>query len=246
MWTKVTFKSGSALSRISVVLLGGLLVLGAIPRLVRSSETPVPSRIKGWQRLQSFFNQENTPPGGGHRGSRPVGSFCMISPQADHVLWHRTPLLVWQGYPTVGIRPEADEVDVLWQATASDELVGVDAGVFQAAYSGAPLVFETIYEGLLYTIDPNSPALKFPFQIMDEAQHAFHAAELTLLEQELGSANADPEALALAKATYFIEHELPSDALQVLFSVQEPSAGFAERRLSLTDAICAAPDEVRE
>lgn len=234
----LTFQSGSVLCRIGISVLGSLLVSGLAPGLAQVPETAIQPTTRGWQRLQNFFNRENPPPKGGDRGSRPTMNLCLISPQAGRPIWHRTPLLIWQGYPTVGIRTQ-DDATVLWQATIPESSdPDTDIVIFHTVYSGAPLAFETVYEGLLYTIDPSSPAVRVPFQTMEAAQYAEHAANLAMVQQEVAAADPDEESLALAKANYFVEQNLPADALQALFSVRAPSATFSEKRSELAEMTC--------
>ena len=228
--TRALKRLGVGVGALGVVGLGWMGT--AFPQ---SSGLSAPTSSLSWQRIREFFSQENEDKGeGANRGSRPVVRLCLVSPRQAQTIWHRSPVLVWQGYSTVGVRLQDDAENVVWKETASEK----DTGVYRAFYQGEPLQFGEDYDWLFY-IGETSPAIWFPFQIMAADIHEQHAAELAARQRELESEGADAEAIALAKAMYFVENDLPSDALQVVFAVGEPSAGLVETREALVEEVCA-------
>ena len=61
------------------------------------------------------------------------------------------------------------------------------------------------------------------------------------LEAELDSEGVSEEEMALAKAEYFLEAELPADALQAVFAVSEPSEDLIKTQETLIQEVCV-PD----
>lgn len=189
----------------------------------------------GWQRIRDFFRQEGEDRGAGNNGgSRPMAGLCLVSPASAQVLWHRNPVLVWQGYSTVGIRPLGEDDQVLWKETDHEKA----SEVYQAYYPGEPLELGQGYEWLFY-ISQREPARWFPFEIMATEQHELHGAALEGLQQELAAGGASEAEVALAKAEYFVDHDLPGDALQVMFAVNEPSEELVAAREAVIEELCS-------
>ncbi|MBE7385094.1 MAG: hypothetical protein F6J95_027240 [Leptolyngbya sp. SIO1E4] len=219
--------------------LGVFSVIGwgwAETALSQPSETSSPAISLSWQRIREFFSQENDDPGsGGNHGSRPPVGLCLVSPRQGETLWHRNPVMVWQGYATVGVRLQGDGETVLWKETASEP----ETDVYRAYYQGEQLQLGEEYEWLFYIISQGSPAIWFPFEVMAADMYEQHAAELAALQSELEAEGADEEAIALARANYFLDNGLSSDALQAVFAVGEPSEALLETRAALVEEICA-------
>lgn len=190
--------------------------------------------VAPWQQIYNFFFQENDPPNdGANRGSRPIAGFCLLSPDLGQSVWHQEPMLVWQGYPMVGIRLQG-EATPLWQ----DAIAAPATKAYRVAKPELLLNPGQTYEWLFYIIDPNAPALQVPFQVMDQAARARHNVELTAIQNKLTTETADESALALAQADYFIANNLPADALQVIFSVEEPTPELLEMQTVLVQTLC--------
>lgn len=199
------------------------------------------SLASGWQRIVAFFAEENEDRRrSNNNGSRPGNGVCLISPPHQQVLWHREPLMLWQSTEThIGIRPQGAEDRVLWRATATASEVGVDTyqDIYQASYAGVPLEPEETYEWLFY-INPERPSFWFRFELMGAMDYAQHAVELGALLAPLAAAEAGAEEIALAKAGYFLDNNLPADALQVVFAVSDPSSELLEAQAALVAEIC--------
>ncbi|MGG6238393.1 hypothetical protein ACQ4N7_07105 [Nodosilinea sp. AN01ver1] len=65
------------------------------------------------------------------------------------------------------------------------------------------------------------------------------AADLEQITAELTHEQADAEAIAQAKANYFLKNELLADALQILFTVEDPSAEVVTARNALVTDLCS-------
>jgi hypothetical protein len=80
---------------------------------------------------------------------------------------------------------------------------------------------------------------------MDDDTYAQIAAELETLEAALAAENADAETSALARANFFAEQELASDALQELFAVAEPSPEMQQRQAEVVEMFCSDEQPVQ-
>jgi hypothetical protein len=187
--------------------------------------------------LLDWFRRERDYPGEGSSGiSR--GPICAISIQEDNVIWNTTPLLVWQGnlFPKIAIREDGEPLP-LWMETATDN----ETGIWRLTFPETPLQPGTQYELLFYLMhisDPDSPTQLVRFQVMDGEERERISSGLEDLETELDSEGASEEEVALAKAEYFLEAELPADALQAIFAVSEPSEELLATQEALIQEIC--------
>ena len=204
-----------------------------------------PSQLRMTQALNdrlaailNFFKQEHNDPGRNSPGiSR--GPVCAISLSREVVIWNTRPLLAWQGrsFPTIGIR-EISQTAPLWSETAAD----TEADILQLPYAGMPLEPGSQYEWLFYfgtVSNPGSPSLWVQFQVLEGEDRDRISAGLSELQAQLEAEGADEETIALARAEYFLENDLPSDALQAVFAVGEPSEALLETRAALVEEICA-------
>ena len=221
-----------ALGLVGVLTLGGT---GAV--LGQPSGSSIPNNYRDWQGIFDFLRQENDPPRTGQAGGSRDPELCLVSPGHEQTLWHRNPIFLWQGNMfATGVRLNGESTNVLWRTTGDQE----DSGVYQAHYEGTPLATNENYDWLLYgnIINPNEVSIRFPFQIMDVSGYEHHAAELIALQHELEAEGADEDAIALARTDYFLANNLPNDAVQVMFSVAEPSAELQAARSALVKEIC--------
>jgi hypothetical protein len=226
-----------ALHRLGLgVSLFGVLTLGGTTFAQANSTV---SMLLSWQRVRNFFFQENEDPGSGSdRGSRPVEGVCLVTPGDYQTLWTQAPILVWQSQQsTVGIRPQNSSGAALWTETA--EMNGL--GVYQAIYGGTDLETGS-YDWVFYSDQmAESPIQWFSFYVMEAAERERIAADLTDLEAELEAAGGDEEAIAQAKADYFLSQDLKADALQVLFAVEHPSEDLQYLQAQLVELTCPPP-----
>ena len=172
---------------------------------------------------------------GGHNGgSKPVG-LCMISPVSDQLIWNRTPLFIWQGFDTVGVRLDRTS-PVLW----ADIIETPAEENFYTVFYGAEPLSEGTYDWLFFIDQSEGPVLSSPFQLMSDEDYAIHAAALETLQMELDEANTNQSEVAIARADYFISQDLPDDALQEILSVSAPSPELRITQAKLFEEFTAA------
>lgn len=165
---------------------------------------------------------------------------CVINPGLlgeKNVIWSDRPLFLWQGkVQNLEVRPYSLDTPysgqkVLWSQT-------VIAGSQSATYTGETLQPGQTYDWQLVVVDSSPRRLRFTFQVMDAQSRDRITDELTAMETQLKSAGATPEAITLAKAKYFAERDLWSDALQEVYSVQNPSTELTKNTQELSSNLC--------
>jgi hypothetical protein len=193
-----------------------------------------PAQALSWVQVTEWFNREVEDRGrGANGGSRPVDGLCLLSPGHEQRVWSLSPTFVWQGMATVGVRPAQGEA-ILWQAEA-DETV---AGAFREQYDGPDLERGQEYHWLFF-ITPDQPTEWFNFRVVDRFTHWRIARDLEALQAQLKAEGAGGDAIALARAHYFLEKDLLADAIQAMFTVSEPSEELVEAREALVEEICS-------
>lgn len=143
------------------------------------------------------------------------GNLCAIAPPArlmdiGSAIWHDRPRFIWQG---AAVRIEllaSDSEEVLW----SKNLTPNDT---TAVYEGQPLQPGQRYQWRLYSSDEEPDAILF--RILPKEERDRITAELNQLQ----TPGNTPEQLALKRANYFAKNRLWSDALQEIYSVENPS-----------------------
>jgi len=179
-------------------------------------------------------------------GSR--GYICPISPallEETNVIWSDRPLFFWQGETVqrLEVRPYSLDIpyssqEVLWSQA-------VTKGERSVIYTGKGLQPGQKYDWELVVVDPSSPRdseprpLRYTFQVMDASRRDAIAAELTALETQLKTAGATAEEIALARAKYFAQRELWSDALQEIYLVKNPSADLTKTAQEISTYLCS-------
>lgn len=184
-------------------------------------------------------------------GSKPNRT-CILNPGRNDTLWHLQPLFLVQGQVS---RMEVKEFQpllrrgidppppVLWSAISnggSDDLV-------KAPLDAAPLEPGTRYE---WRIDPTSassnhsdnPTYILPFRVMPNGPERDQiTTDLAQLHTDLVAQGVHSAAIAEAKATYFLEQDMPADALHILFSVDETdlTPALTTLQTTLIDTICS-------
>lgn len=230
-----------------------------------SSFTPVSAETRNpwlsWGRLRTLvgggpLQDTNRGRDGGSRG----GGLCLIAPGNGDMIWTLEPLLILQGdlkraalYGVDNEGPDdegmvdgqgadhegTDQAEPFWTASLTPD----DTFVAVQLYDGDPLQPGTTYAQQIegFALDGSVfSSRRFPFQIMPEGEERDQiATDLAHLEADLVHDDLDAEAIALAKAEFFFEHNLNADALGLLFAVEDPSEDLAETRQALVEAICS-------
>ena len=220
--------------------------------------------VSFWNSILGWFNNTsddapNQQGRGGIGASR--GDVCLISPADSETLWHQQPLLVFASgsMRAIALR-EANDPDLLWLTNlpaAPDPLSTLDEASqlesaedatpirpFLIPYDGPQLAAGDAYEWLFFIfpfredITPTE-TLFIPFEVMAAgAERDRIGVDLAQLQTQLEAEGADPEAIAQARATYFLENDLWGDALQEMFAVSEPSEELMATRDALVGEIC--------
>ncbi|MEH2263295.1 DUF928 domain-containing protein [Nostoc sp.] len=205
------------------------------------SNQPIPTQPKQPQSFISWISQaifKKEPPIRPHKGgSRPtVGNpndICMISPdepKTTRVVWSDRPLFIWQG--------QVNKIVVLKNTRKKWTQPVTETQNISTYTADEPLQPGETYEWRVFFED--SLSLSVNFQVMEAQQRDRITADLQNLEKQLKAENKDPEAIALAKAKYFAENQLWSDALQQAYSVQFRSDEL-QKMIKNIDNLCNVP-----
>lgn len=204
------------------------------------------------QTLTDFFNRDGDDVedrsrgrAGTSRGSRDRLAnerLCILTPGRNETIWHQQPLFVMQGLMNrIAVRREADLTQPsnpdLWSHSPvpdADRLAIAKTDPLQPGYT---------YEWLFYeTASDTRPTYVLPFSVMAMgAERDRIATDLAQLEAELTQQGASTEAIAQAKANYFLAKDMPADALHILFDMPDPSADLVALRAETVEMICRFP-----
>ncbi|MBD2464379.1 DUF928 domain-containing protein [Oscillatoria sp. FACHB-1407] len=167
-------------------------------------------------------------------GSR--GDLCAISPgllgETD-VIWSDRPTFAWRGETgQITLRLRNSETP-LWQQTFASDTQSI-------TYAGAPLTPGQVYEWELEALSGMGP--QYTFEVMAGADRDRIARDLQALENRLKAAGESTEAIALARARYFAEQRLWSDAFQALQSISNPTPDITEGMTQMTNYLCGTEE----
>ncbi|MDZ7957375.1 MAG: hypothetical protein RMY34_05640 [Aulosira sp. DedQUE10] len=230
-----TKKNTSKLSVVkSCLLLATASSIVVFPALVISPKTAFSRetvQTSSWQdvfNINSLFQRKRR-----RAAARGVSNFCPISPGVPNEtirIWSDRPLFIWQGQiQTIIVRTFGSDTDNLWnQPIVADQQ--------STTYAGQTLQPGQTYEWIVYRGDYAHPSVSF--QVMEAQQRDRITAQLQTLEQQLQTKGANKEAIALAKAKYFANLQLWSDALQQAYSVPEPSEELQQIRKNIAQKLC--------
>lgn len=188
-----------------------------------------PNYESAWMGFSRWF-QRKKPPFAGRGGD------CVISPIIDKEpvkIWNDRPIIIWNGKTnTIGMfSGSADKV--IWKQKINENT----KENLKLQYTGEALQPGQVYEWRLLTEDLQSTQTR-PFQILKPIQRNQITADLRTLQAKLKSEGANAEAIAMRRAEFFTQRDLQSDALQELFSVQNPSPELQAFIQKVTTAIC--------
>lgn len=193
-----------------------------------------------WQSVYlRWLNQEPKDRGsGGNSGGRPTEALCVITPGVDSVLWTTKPLFVWQGgYTVIGVRPKGNN-SILWGEIASAQ----NQSVKRVSYTNVPLEPGKAYE-LVFFVDENrrSPMNPVAFRVMEATERAAIAKNLRSQETRLKVQSASQEEIVLQRSNYFAQRGLKADALQQIYSIDQPSVELQKVRQEIEKKLCQKP-----
>ena len=161
---------------------------------------------------------------------------CLLAPARtgeETTIWHQRPIFIWQG--TIGKLEVVDEAtgDLLWQYEPTPEETFV-------SYGGDRLTPGDTYLWRVYDSAASENPIAFPpFTILPAINRLLIANGLSVAqERAIAEANEQENPPELARANYFAFRELPVDALQSLFTVEDPSLDLVEGRAAVVESMC--------
>lgn len=160
-------------------------------------------------------------------GIRRSGELCPMSPGlvgTDQV-WNNQPLFMWQGTVNQIVLKNFESGEELWNQP-------VDSTAQQIVYTGSVLP-PGMYQWELSNATSSS---SFIFEIIGGDQRQQIADSLRELESQIGNKTAEEK--ALAKADYFMQQGLWSDAFQVLYSINDPSTEVKQAAQEIAAYVC--------
>jgi|GEM_PF-773399 hypothetical protein len=236
-----------ALIIICIVTLPSILPLKAVSQSqgVFSREKE-PGGGRSWEEIETVFLNKSSPferpprPAGSRSGNQGNTEFCPISPQGlvdpdpSHSestvdspieIWSDRPLFIWQE------DREKSQAVVVYSAQGSDRIWSQEVDPednFIVYNNETPLQAGATYQWNLLLLDSQFQQnfANITFKVMDADKRELISKELMAIEQQLEGESA--EVIALEKANYFIEKGLWSDALQVMFLVDNPSPALQQ------------------
>ncbi|MBF2086059.1 hypothetical protein [Thermoleptolyngbya sp. C42_A2020_037] len=203
-----------------------------------------------WRRFVEFFEREREDRSRGEPGlSRgpdvpPNDTFCIVTPGRREVIWHQQPMFVMQGQVNrMHLRPAWKDLTQPAPPTLGTDRAAPNAGGFVTTrFGNLALEPGAEYEWLFYDTPTDDLLYRLPFSIMATGKERDQiAADLAHMETALSQQGANQEAIAQAKATYFLEKDMPADALHVLFAVDNPTPDWVALQSEAIAAICSFP-----
>lgn len=176
---------------------------------------------------------------------------CPVSPGlVDNMIsWHEKPLFLWHGQLESDKSPDAkliirefESQKVIWES-------GINITQEKMLYNGTKqLQPGKLYQWLI-TKEPEEIVKPTLFRIMSDAERGKINIDLQEIEVKLKANKASPEEIALKKAEYFLNYEVPnqtknksthlwSDAILLFYSVENPSPLLQQEREKLVKDIC--------
>lgn len=244
---------GGAIALCGVTIAGAAVDAGAHPessieRATQGSTHPASSSAashfgySGQQGLGQQVLAQTPPPPEQRRPRRRLGvrgSICAMSPgllEPQNLIWSDRPLFLWQADTQYIQMQRLEVIDtngrILWEKPLEPTAQAV-------VYNGQSLEFGEFYTWqLTWRVNNREDTIDYTFQRMDAETHQRIATDLETLSQQSQQATADEEAIAMRRASYFIDAELWSDAMQVLYTVESPSTTITQMLQDWTMSVC--------
>ena len=167
-------------------------------------------------------------------------AICPISPgnSESQLIWSVRPLFIWQGetmaseielFSSASNDEGEQERKLMWQET-------VTPNTQTLAYAGEELQPGFTYDWDFIAADGQTHSQKIV--LIEQQQRDAIAADLNALSTELKNNGANEEEIAIAKADYFVQQKLGSDALQQLYSVANPSPNLTRQIDEIEQYLC--------
>jgi hypothetical protein len=159
--------------------------------------------------------------------------FCVLSPSVieTDVIWSDQPLFVWRGSAKQITLAQLGSSEPLWSQSIKPQTQ-------QVRYSGEALQPGEIYQWAL--LGDSGTETSLIFQVMDLTQRSQVETQLQTMVTQLSSSSVTAEAIALQQAQYFAEQNLWSDALQLLYLIDNPSPQTTDAIQQIEENLCDA------
>ncbi|MDJ0555754.1 MAG: hypothetical protein QNJ68_15180 [Microcoleaceae cyanobacterium MO_207.B10] len=215
-----------------------LIISVSLPRVkAQITQTQSNSNTTWGEVFQDFFNQSDEDPPVSHKDGTSRGTLCLVSPGLIEIqgkIWNTRPTFIWQGKLKQIEINEANSEEILWnvELTENDQKV---------VYTGQALKPGNTYYWQVFDSVANQysfPLMRVTFIIMDMEERQAITQELEKLNTELNQQGVKPEAIALARAKFFAQRNLFSDALSEAFAVKNPSPKLQDFRSNIWQIFC--------
>ncbi|MEO0927008.1 MAG: hypothetical protein AAFY63_14165 [Cyanobacteria bacterium J06643_13] len=217
------------MNQLKRLLSTSLILISLIPLTVRAEkESPPPEKPKQstsiFRAVLSLFKTSE------RRMMTRGDEVCLISPGngAEQLIWSDRPLFIWWGEISESQINLYRQEQLIWTET-------VPANSQTIAYSGAALEPGVKYD---WELVANGRNYRQTIVLLEQSQQKAIAAELASLNRQLKTNKATIEAIAIARAEYFLDQELSSDALQQLYLVKNPSPELTAQIANFEDRLC--------
>jgi Domain of Unknown Function (DUF928) len=174
---------------------------------------------------------------------------CAISPGLvdTYFIWSDRPLFLWNSpgknaKVQLIVREEATDTEV-WSQTVNLTDQKVFYNGEKPLEPGKRYQWQLLGENKLDIIKPSI------FQIIAASEREKIQTDLQALEQKLKVNKTSPEEIAIQKADYFFNYQIThqtekdtfglwSDALEILYKVEQPSPSFLQQRQAKVEGLC--------
>lgn len=226
------------LSLIIVILLAKMPLISIAqskPNQPPKNQSNQPKKKRStWETIVALFKQNKKIP----LGSKSVN--CFISPgilEEVYITWNNQPVFIWQGGSTIleiRLYSPYDQEEAIWIKTIQQN----SEQTFQhISYTGKPLELGKIYDWEIYDSKDGTTERR-SFKLMGIDDYNRIKEELKNLEAQLKLQQLTEEQMVLEKVDYFTEKGLFSDALTIMYSIENPSAQFIDNRQNLLNSFC--------
>lgn len=232
---------------ITTLFISSTTLLVQLPSHANREETEVSQtkkRKSTWERIVSLFtDKERTP-----LGSRGV---CLVSPgilEKTDKIWHNQPSFVLGTKNSEALKVRLLEVRLyskdnarkpFWRKKITSDSSSLEFK--EIVYQGKLLQQGQRYDWEIFdSIDKNKYRQSFTVMAMDEYNSI--AEDLKEIETQLSKQRMSEEQIILAKADYFAQKGLFSDALIQMASIKNPSLEFKQQKESLLADLCITPE----
>lgn len=176
--------------------------------------------------------------------SRTTSQFCPIAPaviETKNVIWSDRPLFAWRGnISSLQVRPYAvdgtfEEQSLFWEPKAEE----LGQGFVNSPISlkpGQRYDWQMIHA----SAGLDKPVtVRRTYQVMTAPERDRISKALKALEAQFKSDGATEDEVSLARAQYFLEQDLWSDALQQIYLIRQHGPEILELLHAVGDRACA-------